>query len=197
MTVSNELVSRVTGQPVIGGMLALRKPDGSFDGTVAIALDVHWIDYMCAPARCPRARWWRYSTAAARSSPPTIRTWPRAIARAALKAGGPTASGRHRLRGNLWHFATAALIGNNIFVAFAMPESRLFGPTYLHVGIDFLLPILMILFAWIAIWLATDRQVTHWITICAASQPPIAAAIIPSVPTSPRRRPNSSCWAMP
>src|SRR5437868_6474661 len=38
MVVSNELINRVTGQPVIGGMLALRKPDGSFDGAVAISL---------------------------------------------------------------------------------------------------------------------------------------------------------------
>src|SRR5690606_25561975 len=43
-------------------------------------------------------------------------------------------------------------------------ESQLFGPTYLHVGLDFALPILMIGFAWVAIWLATDRQVTQWIS---------------------------------
>ena len=66
-------------------------------------------------------------------------------------------------RGTFWRYGQAALMGNSIFVAFAMSESRLFGPTYLHVGLDFLLPILMIGFAWVAIWLATDRQVTHWI----------------------------------
>src|SRR5215475_3721762 len=54
MAVSNELISRVTGQPVIGGMLALHKPDGSFDGTVAITLDVHWIDYMMRAANLPK-----------------------------------------------------------------------------------------------------------------------------------------------
>src|SRR6185295_10842954 len=54
MVVSNELINRVTGQPVIGGMLALRKPDGSFDGTVAISLDVHWIDYMMRAANLPK-----------------------------------------------------------------------------------------------------------------------------------------------
>jgi two-component sensor histidine kinase len=48
-------------------------------------------------------------------------------------------------------------------VAFAQGESKLFGATYLHVGLDFALPILMIGFAWFAIWLATDRQVTQWI----------------------------------
>src|SRR3569623_1708419 len=52
---------------------------------------------------------------------------------------------------------------NSIFIAFAMREGSLFGPTYLHVGLDFALPILMIGFAWSAIWLATDRQVTQWI----------------------------------
>jgi two-component sensor histidine kinase len=55
-------------------------------------------------------------------------------------------------------------MGNSIFVAFAMGQSRLFSPTYLHVGLDFALPILMIGFAWVAIWLATDRQVTQWIS---------------------------------
>jgi len=66
-------------------------------------------------------------------------------------------------RGELWRFGNAALIGNTIFVAFGEGENRLFGPTYLHVGLDFALPILMIGFAWFAIWLATDRQVTQWI----------------------------------
>jgi two-component sensor histidine kinase len=66
-------------------------------------------------------------------------------------------------RGDTWRYGNAALYGNTIFVAFAMGESRLFGPTYLHVGLDFALPALMIGFAWFAIWLATDRQVTQWI----------------------------------
>ena len=64
---SNELTSRVTGQPVIGAMLALHKPDGSFDGTrgdlAGCALDrLH----DARRQRCPRARWWRSMTATAR-----------------------------------------------------------------------------------------------------------------------------------
>jgi two-component sensor histidine kinase len=50
-----------------------------------------------------------------------------------------------------------------INVGFAMRESRLFGDTYLHVGADFLMPILMIGLAWAGIWFATERQVTQWI----------------------------------
>ncbi len=66
MAVSNELVSRVNGQAVITGMLALHKPDGGFDGVVAISLDTHWIDYMMRASNLPKARWWRCSTEAAR-----------------------------------------------------------------------------------------------------------------------------------
>jgi len=88
-----------------------------------------------------------------------------AIAKAAMKSVGKLEDVSSALdsRGDLWRFGSAALMGDSIYVAFAMGESRLFGPTYLHVGLDFLLPILMIGFAWFAIWLATDRQVTQWI----------------------------------
>ena len=92
--------------------------------------------------------------------------WRRRLPRRRKQAG---ASRRRRQRWmrrqgrQAWRFGTTALIGNTIFVAFGQRESQLFGQTYLHVGIDFLLPIVMILFAWVAIWIATDRQVTQWI----------------------------------
>jgi two-component sensor histidine kinase len=164
MTVSNELVSRVTGQPVIGGMLALRKPDGSFDGVVAIGLDVHWIDYMMRASQLPKgavvAVYDKSGKVIATNNPDVAA----AIAKSAPKdASSQDVSATTDSKGNLWRYGQAALMGNSIYVAFAMGESRLFGPTYLHVGLDFLLPILMIGFAWVAIWLATDRQVTHWI----------------------------------
>ena len=164
MTVSNELVSKVTGQPVIGGMLALQKPDGSFDGVVAIALDVHWIDYMMRASQLPKgavvAVYDRSGKVIATNNPDVAA----AIAKSATKdASADDVAAANDSRGDLWRYGQASLMGNSIFVAFAMGESRLFGDTYLHVGLDFLLPILMIGFAWVAIWLATDRQVTHWI----------------------------------
>ena len=164
MVVSNELVNRITGQPVIGGMLALRKPDGSFDGTVAISLDVHWIDYMMRAANLPRGA----VVAVYDRSGNVIATNNKAvgtvIAKAAIASGANNdVSSAIDNRGDLWRFGNASLMGNSIFVAFAMGQSRLFSSTYLHVGLDFALPILMIGFAWFAIWLATDRQVTQWI----------------------------------
>jgi two-component sensor histidine kinase len=165
MAVSNELISRVTGQRVIGAMLALQKADGSFDGTVAIALDVHWIDYMMRAAKLPKGAVVTVYDRSGKVIATNNKDVGAAIAKSALAAGGDpdTVSSAVDSRGDLWRFGNAPLIGNSIFVAFAMGESRLFGPTYLHVGLDFALPILMIGFAWFAIWLATDRQVTQWI----------------------------------
>jgi two-component sensor histidine kinase len=166
MAVSNELISRVTGQPVIGGMLALHKPDGSFDGTVAIALDVHWIDYMMRSANLPKGAVVAVFDRSGKVIATNNEDVGSAIAKAALSSGADPSevSSVVDSRGDLWRYGNAALMGNSIFVTFAMGESRLFGPTYLHVGLDFALPILMIGFAWVAIWLATDRQVTQWIS---------------------------------
>jgi two-component sensor histidine kinase len=164
MTVSNEQTSRVTGQPVIGAMLALHKPDGSFDGTVAISLDVHWIDYMMRAANLPKGAVVTVFDRSGKVIATNDKDVGAAIARSALASGDPgDVASAVDSRGELWRFGNAALIGNTIFVAFAEGENRLFGPTYLHVGLDFALPILMIGFAWFAIWLATDRQVTQWI----------------------------------
>jgi two-component sensor histidine kinase len=164
MTVSNELTSKVTGQPVIGAMLALHKPNGGFDGTVAISLDAHWIDYMMRAANLPKGVVVAVYDRSGKVIASNNKDVGTAIARSALAAGDPSdVASAVDSRGELWRFGNAALIGNTIFVAFAEGENRLFGPTYLHVGLDFALPILMIGFAWFAIWLATDRQVTQWI----------------------------------
>jgi two-component sensor histidine kinase len=164
MVVSDELVSLVTGQRVIGAMLPLHKPDGGFDGAVGIALDVHWIDYMMRASQLPQGAVAVVYDSSGKVIATNNADVAKAIAKTAPRAGsGQDVSAATDSRGNLWRYGQAALVGNSIFVAFAMQESRLFGPTYLHVGLDFLLPILMIAFAWMAIWLATDRQVTHWI----------------------------------
>ena len=165
MAVSNEMVSQVTGDRVIGGMLALHKPDGSFDGVVSISLDVHWIDYMMRTANLPKGAVVTVFDRAGKVIATNNAPVGNAIAHAAISksVGGEEVSTATDARGEHWRFGNADLMGNSISIAFAMSEGSLFGDTYLHVGLDFALPILMIGFAWFAIWLATDRQVTQWI----------------------------------
>jgi two-component sensor histidine kinase len=165
MVVSPVINSRVTQQKVIGSQIAFHKPDGSFNGTLAITLDLGWFEYLLRqhPARkgAVVTVFDRNGVILAANDRKVASSLVAAARHAGLPDGASLAADDPD--GKAWHFGLAALIGNNVFVAFGERESRLFGQTYLHVGIDFLLPIFMILFAWAAIWIATDRQVTHWI----------------------------------
>ena len=163
--VSPLLISRANGQKIIGTMLGLRDADGRFDGTVALTLDVRWFDYLLqsrpVPAGAVVAVYDRNGAILASNNKAVAAV----LAAGARSAGFPSGVSLEAddNAGDKWRFGNVALMGNNIFVAYAERDARLFRQTYLHVGIDFLLPIAMILFAWAAIWFATERQVTHWI----------------------------------
>ena len=165
LVVSGEIKSRVTGQNVIGALLPLHKPDGSFNGTIGIALDVHWIDYMLRASALPKgavvAVYDRSGTVLAANNMDVART----IA-AAEKQDGFSQGGSRDVadaKNISWHYAAAPLSGDAIFLAYAMDSGSLFGQTYLHVGLDFFMPIASIALAWAAIWWFTNRQVTQWI----------------------------------
>ncbi len=165
LIVSGEMKSRATGQNVIGGLLPLRKADGSFDGTVGIALDVHWIDYMLRAASLPKGAVVAVYDREGKVLAANDMGVARAIAAAEKQNGFSDGVSRDVMDGGdvSWHYATASLSGNAIFLAYAMEANRLFGQTYLHVGLDFFIPILSIALAWLAIWWFTDRQVAQWI----------------------------------
>jgi two-component sensor histidine kinase len=164
VVVGTRSISLASGRPVVGTELPLLKPDGGFDGSVAITLDVQWFGYLLRSHPLPKgAVAVIYDRNGAILATNDEGVAP-AIAAAAMKADFPDGVSLDAYQaGHAWRFGNVALLGNTLFVAFAEREERLFGQTYVHVGIDFLLPIAMILFAWIAIWFATDRQVTQWI----------------------------------
>jgi two-component sensor histidine kinase len=164
VVVGTRTVSLASGRPVVGTQLPILKPDGSFDGSLAITLDVQWFGYLLRAHPLPRgavAVIYDRNGAILATNDQAVAP---AIAAAARAAGFPDGVSLDTNQGGRsWRFGNVALLGNTLFVAFGEREEHLFGQTYVHVGIDFLLPIAMILFAWIAIWFATDRQVTQWI----------------------------------
>jgi len=165
MVVSGETKSAATGQNVIEALLPLRNADGTFNGAVAISLDVRWIDYMLRASTLPRgavvAVYDRDGTVLAANNMDVAH----AIADAEEVQGFPDSDSRDAAdaQGVSWHYATAPLSGNAIYLAYAMEANQLFGQTYLHVGLDFFVPIFSIALAWVAIWWFTNRQVTRWI----------------------------------
>ncbi len=163
--VSGQFVSPVTHGPVIAAMLPVRDDRGGFQGVLSVGVNAHWLDYILKARDLPAGA----VVTVFDHSGVIIATNNRAVAQTiftklpsaqTLRGGLET---REDSKHNSWTFAAAPLLGNAIFVGFAMRESHLFGPTYLRVITDLLLPILMIGLAWGAIWLATERQVTQWI----------------------------------
>jgi len=163
--VSGQMQSAILHRPVIAGMLPLRDKEGHFEGALAIALELHWLDFMVRGHDLPKgAVVFVYD-----STGHILASNHPGVAHALIGSTRDYEGGTNELHsasdaaGNSWTYASAALRGSEISVAFAMRENRLFGPTYLHVGADFLMPILMIGLAWAGIWFATERQVTQWI----------------------------------
>lgn len=164
-SVSGQITSRVTGKPVIAAMLPIRNSAGSFFGTVGLGVNVSWLEYILKARGLPKG-----AVASVFDRDGVVIATNNKIVSKAIFSTVPrfeTLRGALESRvdggGNTWTFAAAPLLGNNVFVGFAMRESHLLGPTYLGVALDFLLPVLMIALAWGGIWYATDRQITRWI----------------------------------
>jgi two-component sensor histidine kinase len=164
-TVSGQIISPVTRGPVIGAMLPLRDAQGQFEGAVAVGVNSKWLNHILKSRDLPRGAVIsvfdrRGSIIATNDADVSAALFSQMPEPQALKGGLETRPDSKR---QSWIFAAAPLVGNNVFVGLAMRQSRLFAPTYLRMGTDFLLPIVMIGLAWVAIWFATDRQITQWI----------------------------------
>ncbi len=162
--VSEQIESPINDHPVIAGMLPMHNATG-FDGTIAIAIDVRWLDYMVRAKQLPKgavvAIFDRKGTVIAANQPDIAR--PVFAHANAVRTAGKNLYTATDATGRNWLYSTTALLGSSVYVGFGMPESRLFGATYVNVGTDFLLPFLMVALSWIAIWIVTERQVTRWI----------------------------------
>jgi two-component sensor histidine kinase len=165
--VSGQMESAILHRPVIEGMLPLRDKPGNFDGAMGISLEMHWLDFMVRGRDLPKGAVVFVYDANGHILASNDAGVAKALIGSEKRYEGGTAPGELHSAydggGNSWTYASAPLRDSSISVAFAMREKRLFGPTYLHVGADFLMPILMIGLAWAGIWFATERQVTQWI----------------------------------
>lgn len=163
--VSGQIISLVVHRPVIAVMLPLRDRAGQFAGTVAAGISTIWLDDILKSRNLPKGAvasvFDRSGAILATNNADVAKSLFSTVPSRETLAG--TLESRRDARGDTWTFAAAPLLGNNIFVGFAMRESRLLAPTYLGMATDFTMPLLMIVLAWGGIWYATDRQVTQWI----------------------------------
>jgi two-component sensor histidine kinase len=161
--ITPQIYSVVSHRNVLGGVLPLRTASGAFDGVMALALDVGWLDVLLhsrsIPAGAVLAVFDPANTMVASNDPEAAE---KIFAEPAQTAKGDellsaTANGEN------WSYVLVPLLNNTTKVGFAMRERDLFASTYLHVTTDLLLPVLMLGLASAAIWIFTDRQITRWI----------------------------------
>ncbi len=155
--------SNVSRTNVIGGVLPLQTATGQFDGVIALALDVSWLDVPLHTRRIPAGAVLAVFDPAgkmivANDFPIAAKVFanrPAGVQRDALLSAS--------IDGRSWSYVFVPLLNNPSSIGFAMRNRTLFASTYLHVATDLLLPVLMLGLASAAIWIATDRQVTRWI----------------------------------
>jgi two-component sensor histidine kinase len=163
--VTSALPTPVLQGSVIAGMLTLRSPGGQFNGTLTIALNTDWLNSLM------RAHALTEDTVvfAFDRERHILSSSNRTVAQALVNSlvpgqdTGVLKDGTDR-NGDGWTFTQTPLQGGSIFVAYGAKKSTLFGATYVSVAADFLMPVFMIILAWTAIWFATERQVTRWIS---------------------------------
>ncbi|OYW39067.1 MAG: hypothetical protein B7Z45_04730, partial [Azorhizobium sp. 12-66-6] len=149
---------------VIYGTLPLADANGEFDGALVIAIDASWLDNLLkreTPLSDGIAAVMDSSGRELVSNAPDVsRTLFHDRDMVRYLGGLGTTEDE---TGRAWSFAAASLDRHQLFVAFAKPSAQLFQWTTLHVVVSFVLPICMVIFTIVAIWLATDRMVLRWL----------------------------------
>ena len=164
--VSGVTESRLTGRPVVLGILPLRDTTGRFYGSLDVSIDVEWLKDVLKSSPLPPGSLMAVFDRDRKMIAATNANVARAVFAHEI---APQRRSHTAVRtakddnGNAWTYATTALLSPDIYVGFAMPDARLYGETYMSAATYIVLPFVMILLAWIAIWIVTDRQLVRWI----------------------------------
>jgi len=165
--ISGPIHSDALKKNVVAGVLPLAGADGAFDGTLNAAINIEWLTFVHdRQQKLPRgalvALFDKSGTVVASNAP--------VIAAAVFEHGAKTAKGADgflsgRSNDEAWSLAIAPVLRHDYYIGFAMRNSELFRVTNVHVTLHVLLPVLMLLFASLALWLATDLFVVRWIDV--------------------------------
>jgi len=161
--ITPQIYSVAAHRNVLGGVLPLRTATGKFDGVMALALDISWLDVLLHTKPIPQGAVLAVFDPAGTivaSSDEEAAGKIFAVRPAVLRSDDLLSAD---INGRTWSYVLVPLSANGTSVGFAMRNTDLFASTYVHVATDLLLPVLMLGLASAAIWIATDRQVTRWI----------------------------------
>ncbi|MEW6124522.1 MAG: sensor histidine kinase [Pseudomonadota bacterium] len=163
-TLGERQVSPVTRSEIMVGTLPLYNAQSDFIGALSIAIDAGWLDNLLkreTPSSAGVAALFDASGQQLVSNSPAVSR--RLFAGKDLSAYVGKLGETEDVSGRSWSFAVATLERHNLLLAYAQPSDELFQWTTFHVAVSFILPIFMVIFTVVAIWLATDRMVLQWL----------------------------------
>lgn len=161
--ISEQHRGAVPNQQIITAALPMTRADGARDGALALGIPADFL------SQSIRQRRLADDTVAALidASGAIIAASNLDAARAIVGAGSPTESDELRevtdSSGETWRYAIAAVHEEDLFIAFARRRDALLGWNYVDFAANILLPVMMAVFAFVAIWYAADRFVLRWI----------------------------------
>ncbi len=163
-SISGRILSTVTRTEVLAGVLPLFNDKAEFEGALAIAITASGLDTLLKKDLSPDV-----GVIALLEPDGTQVASNAGQVGGRLFAGKDLVAAQDRLGeavdadGTSWRFAVAPLDRHGLLVAIARPTGDLFQWTIFHVVIGFVLPVVMVIFTLVAIWLATDRIVLQWL----------------------------------
>ncbi len=163
-TLSERLLSPITRAEIVAGTLPLYGANGDFEGALSIGIDAGWLDNLLkreTPLSQGVAAVVDTDGEQLVSNAPAVSK--RLFVPSAVAANVGQLGETRDEAGRSWSYAVAPLDRHDLLVAFAQPSDQLFQWTTLHVAVSFVLPIFMLIFTIVAIWLATDRMVLQWL----------------------------------
>lgn len=163
-TLGERFTSPVSRTEIIIGTLPLFGSDQKFEGALSIAIEATWLDNLLKRDAPPGQG---VATIIDREGQQLVSNAPaisrRLFAGQDLSAYVGKLGERDDVSGRSWSFAVATIDRHELIVAFALPTDELFKGTTFHVAVSFVLPVFMVIFTIVAIWLATDRMVLQWL----------------------------------
>ena len=156
-------VGRLTGSEVLTAALPLFDAQGVFDGALAVGIRVDFIRQNLEHRELPAG-----ASAAVLDSSGTIVATGGAVEMRGPFAGigspvpGAVLSAIDQA-GDRWLVAIEGIGGQDLFLALAERESALFIWSYVDLGVNILLPLVMLALSFGMIWYSADRFVLRWV----------------------------------
>lgn len=161
---TSRMVSRVTNTDIVAAVLPLISPSGAFQGALVLAVDGSWLDQVLSREAPVDRGVAMVIDGEGRELVSNMAS--RGVRLAGSRILATTPGERANVvddSGQRWSYAVAPIEDRGLLVAYARPSDALFPGMMLHVVLSFVLPVAMVVFTIIAMWLATDRMVLRWL----------------------------------